>query len=180
MDLRGEVRREARGQCDQQTVGQELRREEKFRAQCSGDPSAFFPCLLLCWLLPPFSQTHLEVDRVHTKDVGVQLAQLSQSTREVVDVLNRIAHSSQDLGAVGTQLLRPMVQVEVREVGLRLRVAAEEPGGSGESASLQVLVRGRVRTLALALGSKFKGYPSLKTYQTENKIVFYTVFKEMK
>lgn len=71
----------------------------------------------------------------------MQLTQLSQSTREVVDVFNRIAHSRQDLGAVGTQLLRPMMQVEVREVGLRLRVAAEEPGGSGERASLQVLMR---------------------------------------
>lgn len=42
VDLRGEVGREACGQCDQQTVGQELRREENFRAQCSGDSTAFF------------------------------------------------------------------------------------------------------------------------------------------
>lgn len=59
----------------------------------------------------------------------MQLTQLGQSTGEVVDVLNRVAYGSQDLGAVGTQLLRPVVQVEVREVGLRLGVAAEEPGG---------------------------------------------------
>lgn len=74
----------------------------------------------------------------------MQLAQLSQSTREVVDVLNRITHSGQDLGAVGTQLLRPMVQVEVWEVGLRLGVAAEEPGGGCREKALvlQVLVRG--------------------------------------
>jgi hypothetical protein len=42
------------------------------------------------------------------------------------------------------------------------------------------LVRERARTLALALGSKCKGYTNLKTYQTENKVVVYIVFKEMK
>lgn len=110
----------------------------------------------------------------------MQLAQLSHGIREVVDVFNRITHSSQDLGAVGTQLLRPMVQVEVREVGLRLRVAAEEPEGQEKVLALGVLVRGRARTLALALGSKFKEYTNLKTFQTESKIAFYTVFKEMK
>lgn len=99
----------------------------------------------------------------------MQLAQLSQSTREVVDVLNRIPYSGQDLEAVGPQLLRPMVQVEVREVGLRLGVAAEEPRGQEKALVLQVLVRERARTLALALGSKFKGYTNLKTYQTETK-----------
>lgn len=72
----------------------------------------------------------------------MQLAQLSQSTREVVDVLNRVTHSGQDLGAVGSQLLRPMVQVEVREVGLRLGVAAEEPEGREKALVLQVLVGG--------------------------------------
>lgn len=92
------------------------------------------PAFLLC--LPPADlPSHLEVDRVHTQDIGMQLAQLGHSTREVVDVLNRIAHSTEDLGAMGTQLLRPLVQVEVREVGLCLGVAAEEPWRSRESIS---------------------------------------------
>lgn len=84
----------------------------------------------------------------------MQLTQLGQSTGEVVDVFNRVAYGSQDLGAVGTQLLRPVVQVEVREVGLRLGVAAEEPGGREKALVLGVVFR---RTTLLALGSKFKG-----------------------
>ncbi|MEJ1287567.1 nitrogen permease regulator-like 3 [Cricetulus griseus] len=58
----------------------------------------------------------LRVDPANFQDVGMQLTQLGQSTREVVDVLNGLADSSQDLGAMGAQLLRPVVQVEVREV----------------------------------------------------------------
>lgn len=70
----------------------------------------------------------------------MQLAQLSQSTREVVDALNRIPYSGHDLEAVGPQLLRPMVQVEVGEVGLRLGVAAEEPRGRKKALVLQVSI----------------------------------------
>lgn len=154
-------------------------------AEASPRPLSFlvpFPPDLPALPFPPdlparFSQTHLEVDRVHTQDVGVQLAQLGQSAREVVDVFNRLAHSSQDLGAMGLQLLGPVVQVEVREVGLRLGVAAEEPGGREKALVLGVLLRRRARTLSLALGSTFREYINLMTFQTEkeNKTVFYSV-----
>lgn len=79
---------------------------------------------------PPRPQpgpAHLEVERVHAQDVGVQLAELGQRARHIVDVLDRVAQGGHHLGAVRAQVRRARVQVEVRKVGLGLRVAGEEP-----------------------------------------------------
>lgn len=86
---------------------------------------------------PAPARAHLEVDRVDAQHVGVQLAQLGQGGRHIVDALDRFAHGRQHLGAVRAQLRRARVQVEVREVGLGLGVAGEEPAapaGSGREA----------------------------------------------
>lgn len=72
---------------------------------------------------PP--RAHLEVDRVYAQHVGVQLAQLGEGARHVVDALDRVAHGGHHLGAVRAQLRGARVQVEVREVGLGLGVAGE-------------------------------------------------------
>ena len=91
-------------------------------------------------------RTHLEVDRVHAQHVGVQLAQLGQRARHVVNALDRVAHGGHHPGAVRAQLRGARVQVEVREVGLGLRVAGEEPAGSRRRAG------GRAGELVTALG----------------------------
>ena len=84
---------------------------------------------------PRGPRAHLEVDRVHSQNVGVQLAQLGQGAGDVVNVPDRVAHGRHDLGAVRAQMRRAAVQVEVWEVGLGLGVAGEEPAGWGRGVS---------------------------------------------
>ena len=85
---------------------------------------------------PRGPRAHLEVDRVHSQNVGVQLAQLGQGAGDVVNVPDRVAHGRHDLGAVRAQMRRAAVQVEVWEVGLGLGVAGEEPAGCGGNRTL--------------------------------------------
>lgn len=63
----------------------------------------------------------------------MQLAQLGQRARDVVNALDRVAHGGHHLGAVRAQVRGAGVQVEVWEVGLGLRVAGEEPSDGGEA-----------------------------------------------
>lgn len=92
---------------------------------------------------PPRPQpgpAHLEVERVHAQDVGVQLAELGQRARHIVDVLDRVAQGGHHLGAVRAQVRRARVQVEVRKVGLGLRVAGEEPAQWASRSDHDVLI----------------------------------------
>ena len=131
-----EVGGEVRGQRDQQAVGQELGREGERSVLSARTKLRLWDLLPPPGLrdpspenAPPGPRAHLEVDRVHAQHVGVQLAQLGQRARHVVDALDRVAHGGHHLGAVRAQLRGARVQVEVREVGLGLRVAGEEPAG---------------------------------------------------
>ncbi|KFW75296.1 hypothetical protein N305_01270, partial [Manacus vitellinus] len=47
---------------------------------------------------------HLEVHGVHAEDVSVQLAELGQSSSNVINVLHGFPHGVHDLGAVATKL----------------------------------------------------------------------------
>lgn len=128
--------------------------------------------------LPP--RAHLEVDRIHAQDVGVQLAQLGQGAGDVVDVLDRFAHGGQHLGAVCAQLLRPLVQVEVGEVGLRLWIAVEEPRGEwGREVGVLLGCVGDTQAFALGL---WKGAPKNKTKEktSSQESTILTVFLKIK
>ena len=85
---------------------------------------------------PRGPRAHLEVDRVHSQNVGVQLAQLGQGAGDVVNVPDRVTHGRHHLGAVRAQMRRAAVQVEVWKVGLGLGVAGEEPAGCGGNRTL--------------------------------------------
>lgn len=94
----------------------------------------------------PSPRAHLEVDGVHAQNVGVKLAQLGQGARDVVDALDRIAQGGHHLGTVHAQVRGARAQVQVREVGLGLGVAGEEPV-SGRQPRL-------VRPVRRSLGAK--------------------------
>lgn len=80
---------------------------------------------------------HLEVDGVHPKDVGMQLAELGQSPSDVINVLHSFPDGIHDLGAVATELSWALAQIEVREVGFCRGVAEEKPGGEHEEEGQQ-------------------------------------------
>lgn len=77
----------------------------------------------------PFPDAHFEVDRVHTELLGVEVAELGESTRDVIDVVDSLNQCTHDLLAVRLDLSGAVVQVEVGEVGLGWRVGGEHPGG---------------------------------------------------
>lgn len=77
----------------------------------------------------PFPDAHFEVDGVHAELLGVEVAELGESTRDVIDVVDGLNQCTHDLLAVRLDLSGAVVQVEVGEVGLGWRVGGEHPGG---------------------------------------------------
>jgi len=67
----------------------------------------------------------------------MQLTEFGQSASDVVDVLHSFPDGIHDLGAVTTKLTGALAEVEVREVGFRLGVAGEKPGGEYEGETQQ-------------------------------------------
>lgn len=81
----------------------------------------------------PFPGAHFEVDGVHAELLGVEVAELGEGTRDVIDVVGSLDQGSCHLLAVPLDLSGAMLQVEVGEVGLGLGVGGEHPGGQRES-----------------------------------------------
>lgn len=76
---------------------------------------------------------HLEVHWVHSEDVSMQLTEFGQSASNVINVLHSLPDGIHDLGAMTTKLSWALAEIKMREVGFRLRVAAEKPGGEHEN-----------------------------------------------
>jgi len=78
----------------------------------------------------PFPDAHFEVDGVHAELLGVEVAELGEGACDVVDVVGSLDQRTCHLLAVRLDLSGAVVQVEVGEVGLGLRVGAEHPVGT--------------------------------------------------
>lgn len=123
------------GQGHQQAVAQELRRAGVRVGGCQGPWGGEAPPGLHLWgptacsaplarpLHPPTPswpspRAHLEVDRVHTQLVGVQVAQSRQGAGQVIQVAHSFGQRISHLLAMGLDLVGAVAQVEVGEVGL--------------------------------------------------------------
>lgn len=69
----------------------------------------------------------LEVDRIHTQFVGMQVAQSGQGTRQVFDVVCSFGQGISNLLAVSLDLGRAGAYINVREVGLGGGEGSEHP-----------------------------------------------------
>lgn len=85
---------------------------------------------------PPFcweKATHLKVDGIHAKFVGVQVAELGKGSRHVVQVVDSFGERVDHLLAVSLEIAGARAQVEVGEVGLGGWVRCEHPAGKGRA-----------------------------------------------
>lgn len=87
-----------------------------------------------CALLRPDSAgrrrlTHLKVDGIHAKFLGVQVAELGKGSRHIVQVVDGFGDRVDHFLAVSLEVAGAGAQVEVVEVGLGGWVSGEHPAG---------------------------------------------------